>query len=402
MAITRFASASAALLFSTLALVSGCQKEVPGPDCEAQGGIFVDVDGEQVCEGKCDPTACLEGNTCVGNKCVLQCELDSDCLQALAGDEITQRCVAVTADSSSGIGDGDSVYICQDTPIHPMAGIQCPMGNECDALSACPDGSDCAAGGCDPAHCKPMHCVTEGTEDAESYCTTVDCATDDNCLPGHSCGVIRIENQLCGTNKGEGQPCIDPANNAAVGGTYQEGPVSVLQNACVKREPCSPCVENKDCTASRTDMGCVTIGEGTFCAETCLANDDCPDDFSCVGAAAPTAGFCVPRTSACKPPATNNFCYNCINDLDCGPAGPGNTMGCLELPSLASPLNKACVDLGFTIPCTSDAQCPTSPSGRSGECLDEDEGLSPGQPEYHKCYAPLVASLGGYSCWTAN
>jgi hypothetical protein len=401
MAITRFASASAALLLGTLALASGCDKTetVPGADCESQGGIMVDVDGASKCVEKCDSSKCPEGNACVGNVCMLTCELHSECYQVLKGDGYNQRCAQVTADSDKGLNDGDTITVCQDTNIHPQAGMPCPMGDECNGLSACPNGSPCEEANCPAAECKPMRCISLGLEDAEAYCTTVDCKTDDDCLAGLTCGVLRVENQLCGNpDKGTEQPCIDPANNAAVGGTYQEGPTAVLQNTCVKREPCSPCVEARDCSTFRSDLACVTVGTDSVCAETCFNNDDCPDDFECYGAAAPTFGYCIPRTQTCKPPASNNFCYNCINDLDCGPAGPGNTIGCLEL----NEGQKGCFDFSFPTSCTTDTDCPLSPGGRPGECLDDAEGVPVGDPLYHKCYAPLITSAGGFQCWTKN
>ncbi len=397
MAITRFASASAAISLSVVALFSACKKnEVAGPDCESQGGIVVEVNGEKVCEEKCDPSSCVAENACVANRCRLTCSAHTDCNQVLLGDANNQRCVVTQVDSDKGLNDGEMVGICEDTNIHPQAGLACPTGQECNGLFALPDGSPCDAEG---GECKPLKCVSLGLEDAEAFCTTVDCSDDNDCLPGLKCGVIRIDNPPCGSpNKGDDSlPCIDPANNAAVGGTYQEGPLSLLQNACVKTEPCSPCVDQNDC-AHRSDLTCVTIGEGSFCAETCFSNDDCPDDFDCFGAAAPTTGVCVPRSGTCKPPATNNFCYNCVNDLDCGPAGPGNTVGCLDLNGS----QKGCFDFAFATSCTVDGDCPKSPSGRNGECLDEGENVPPSDPAYHKCYAPLVSSAGGFQCWLPN
>ncbi|MBL9022453.1 MAG: hypothetical protein JNL21_09635 [Myxococcales bacterium] len=378
-----------------LVSVLGCTKtevkQKPGPTCEEQGGIKVEVDGEEVCEEKCDASKCAANNVCVGNRCKLACETDATCQSVLFGDAVTQRCEAATDDG------GNAVSICADSPLVAQIGQACPAGDECAAIGlACPNGTPCDAGGCPAEQCKPLACQSLGLEDAEAYCTTVDCVADTDCPNGYYCGVIRIGNAPCSDpSKGDPSlPCIDPANNAAVGGTYQEGPSSLVQNACLKREPCAPCVDQKDC-AIRTDMACVGIGSSgaTYCAETCFSDDDCPNDFRCVAAAPPTAGFCVPKSETCETPATNNFCFNCLNDLDCGPAGPDNTMACIELDGG----QRGCFDTSFPDTCTVDGDCPTSPSGRSGECLDEGEGLSPSDSVYQRCYVPYVS--GGFQCW---
>src|SRR5690349_6932901 len=40
-------------------------------------GGFKNADG--ICEGKCKPGLCKEGNTCVDNRCVLKCTSHADC-----------------------------------------------------------------------------------------------------------------------------------------------------------------------------------------------------------------------------------------------------------------------------------------------------------------------------------
>lgn len=396
-ALARFAVAGAmGLAFASL--FAGCTKEttvkeVPGPTCKEQGGVEVeDAEGNKICEEKCDASKCPESNTCVSNRCALKCDLHSDCLDGSLGDPVTQRCENVANDV------GEAVSVCVTTQLMPQIGMPCPIGDECGMIgdTACPDGSPCSAGGCPAEQCKPLICKTLGLEDGEAYCTTVDCQADTDCPGGYYCGITKIDNPICGNpDKGDQQlPCVDPANNAAVGGTYQEGPTSALQNACIKREPCAPCVEQRDC-AIRSDMACVAIGPEAkmFCAETCLGIDDCPDDHTCVAASPPTPGFCVPKTQTCEPPATNNFCYNCLDDLDCGPAGPDNTVACIDLDAG----QRGCFDISFSATCTVDGDCPKSPSGRSGECLDEGEGLAPGDSVYHRCYVPLISN--GFQCW---
>lgn len=379
--LVRLASASLALGCGLLASFSGCDAE----NCEAQGGVTVEVEGESVCEGKCDPSACVTDNTCVGNRCRLMCDAHSDCFSTLDGDAYDQGCYPVQTDSEKGLNDGEIAFVCVESIKTPDAGRACPNGDECAPYSACPDGTPCAAGGCPAEHCKPLVCAEQGDD---TFCTSVDCTKDEDCAPGFGCGVVRLENKICGTTKGSDEPCIDPANNAAIGGTYQEGPTSLLQNACKKRELCSPCASNVDCADA--GMSCVAIGDGTFCARPCTGDAECPGDFTCSAQA-----VCVPRSGTCKPPPTNNFCFNCLSDLDCGPAGPENTVGCMDLRDG----QRGCFDFSFSAACMTDENCPASPSGMHGQCLDDGEGVPMTDPLYRKCFAPFDPVLLDYQCW---
>jgi hypothetical protein len=380
----RFASALVALGGGLLASFGGCN----GEDCEAQGGVTVEVEGETVCEGKCEPSSCVTDNTCVGNRCRLRCDAHSDCFSALEGDAVNQGCYPVQTDSETGLNDGEIAFICVESMKTPDAGRGCPGGDECAAYSACPDGTPCvpgSAGACPAEQCKPLTCQNQGDD---TFCTTVDCTKDDDCAPGFGCGVVRLENKICGTTKGSEEPCIDPANNAATGATFQEGPTSLLRNACVKREPCSPCASDVDCADA--GMSCVTIGGGTFCAKPCTGDAECPRDFTCSA-----ESVCVPRSGTCKPPATDNFCFNCLTDLDCGPAGPDSTVGCEEFFDG----QRGCFDFSFSTTCVTDEDCPASPSGARGQCLDEGEGVPPGNELYQKCFAPFDPVVQDYQCW---
>lgn len=354
---------------------------------ECIGGIVVDG----VCEGKCTPDACVENNVCVHNRCKLQCSSHDECLSTAKGDSVQQGCLPEKQDTDTELDAGDTVYVCTDVNVSLTIGKSCPLGNECGSAFACPDGSPCEDGvgsdKCDAAQCRALVCLGSGEGDADAYCTNVDCATDADCAPGDYCTVERFANNICGTDKGDGDPCIAPADFNKDGATWQEGPVSILRNICKKREPCAPCVTKTDCSLS-PDMECVKLPEGQVCAKTCNVADDCPNDFQCA------SGFCVPGTGTCTPPATDNFCYSCINDLQCGP-GTG-TSACIEV----SGKQRACFDTSFPDTCTTDNDCPASPSTRHGECLDEGEGLAQGDDLYHHCYFPFLTGSGSYECWT--
>jgi hypothetical protein len=70
-------------------------------------------------------------------------------------------------------------------------------------------------------------------------------------------------------------------------------------------------------------------------------------------------------------------------------------MGCASL----SGGMRACFDFSFPDTCTSDADCPAAPGGRRGSCLDEDQGVPPSDPLYHRCYLPYTAADNKTSCW---
>jgi hypothetical protein len=356
-----------------------------GP-AECVGGVFVEQpDGTQVCEGKCSPDLCVENNVCVGNRCRLSCDSHNDCNRD--GAEL-QGCVPQEGDSEDGLNDGDTVYVCTDLDKSPAFLKPCPLVAECDADFACPDGTPCAAGVgsdlCSATECRAMHCSSASEGDATAYCTTFDCTVDAECGPGMYCGRVELPNIICGTDKGTEEPCVDPASFALDKATYQEGPFSLFRNACKKREPCAPCADAADCSLSE-DLACVNLNDESICAKTCDSGDDCPNDYGC------QSNFCIPKTNTCITPPPPNFCFPCFTDLDCGPSD--GTISCIETTAG----QRACFDLSFPVSCTSDADCPTAPSGLSGECLDEPDGYDSSSSVYQRCFVPYAS--GKFQCW---
>lgn len=362
-------SARAAAIFALLggALLATAAAGCEGKTCEEQGGVTIDG----VCEGKCDASKCLEGNVCSENRCVLVCTSHADCIEG-------QECAPAKAD------DGSDILACLYTKKTENIGLSCPKGDECNAFSACPDGSACspdAPGNCAPEECRPMACFTAGVGDAYAYCTTLDCKTDDDCVGGMECRVKRTPQKICGTQIGTEDPCIDPADFATNGATYQQGPVSLLQNVCAKRRDCSPCETDLDCDLE-PDQSCVNINGSLRCARGCAVAKDCEDDHDCV------SGFCIPKFGGCT--GNGNFCEPCNTDLDCAAGGP--TMACYQLQGE----QRACIDASFSTACSTDADCPTSPSGKHGHCFTTAE-VDP--PLAKHCFAPFQAATSKFKCW---
>lgn len=343
-----------------------------GEDCE--GGVI--IDGK--CEGKCDPKSCVEGNTCVENRCKLVCDSHLDCTPE------EQECIPAETD------EGKAVNVCEFTTKSKAMAKACPIGDECDEDFACPDGTPCGASleegdaTCSEAECRALHCVTTGEGDTEAYCTTFDCKTDDDCAGGMFCSVARIPNKICGTDKGVDEPCIEPSSFTENGQTIQEGPETALRNVCKIANQCAPCDAKQDCSLV-ANQACVNLGGEKRCAGTCVGDSECASDQMCA------SNYCVPRFGTCV--GAGKFCDPCLSDLDCG----GGTMACRTLGSNEVVGTKACFDSSFPDDCTTDSDCPMSPGGRRGECLDEAEGVDSSSAAYHKCYFPFFS--GRFTCW---
>ncbi len=322
-----------------------------GPKASCVGG-FIEADGG--CVGKCDPTRCVANNTCVGNACVLKCSSHLQCFP------YTQRCVAAVEDDTDA-----GIFICADTDLKGV-GVPCPSGTECGTT---------------------RRCRSSGQGDATAYCTA-NCVAASDCPGGFECGYLRDPHQICGTTKGNNnacgttsEPCFDRAR-LATEPWFVEGTICLERKMCLKREACAPCSNDIDC--SLAEQHCVQMSDGNRCASSCATDRDCGSDKHCV------AGFCHPRSPACT---GSTFCSPCRFDLDCEP-----TFECVSLHGT----EKACIDLKFTHTCTTSADCPASPAGLQGTCLDEQQGVHPGDNVYHRCYAPRDPVTDAFTCYPSN
>jgi hypothetical protein len=381
------------------------------------------IDG--ACEAKCTDDKCAEGNVCVDNRCKRTCVTHLDC-------NADQRCTIEPR-------DGGDVAVCEASGKAPGVGTSCPFGGECDGMLACPNGSPCdpgACGGkpdeckldanackreegctkglcsgdgsactvttCAASECKPLACRTTGVGDAEAYCTVADCDADADCAPGYGCGIVRDPHAICGADPAKPtdgvEPCIDPSTYTANGATYREGPISLLRNMCLKRDQCTTCETDLDCSGFATagqsgalvpTQRCIDIAGSKRCARNCATSSDCDPDARCA------EGSCVPKfEGGCV--GTGQFCEPCKNDIECGGTAD-NSMMCGSL----SGNQRACIDgsLPDACPSGSSKECPKSPSGKSGVCLGESQGVGPTDGAYHRCYFPFRASTSKFGCW---
>jgi hypothetical protein len=392
----------------------------------------------ETCEELCDPSKCMNpGNVCVDNHCELPCMSQLDCAQP------GQNCVAATTDGA----DGGSINICQPNGRAPI-GKPCPLGSECKGLMACPDGSNCdftqcggqtctpdplcavdagtpcvtgtcpdmspcTVQGCTMDQCKPLLCLSAGAGDANAYCTMQDCQTDANCPGGFACDKVRDAHPICGapasklpglcgisctaaaacvTAYGTGSTCASSmfCEGACVmanapGTTYAQGPYCTFRNECRMRKLCEPCTTDIDCSLVPGNH-CTAIGSANFCLNACKTDADCGNGFKCNGSA------CVPRAGSCT--GSKTFCEPCHDDTECGSG--------LYCSRESSGVERICVSPIGTIMCMTDADCPKSPSGLHGKCMDETVQSTPGDGIYHTCWLPYVSGSSRFECWAGN
>jgi hypothetical protein len=371
-----------------------------------------------------------------------------DCTTATSDTDNVEVQVCQTNGKARGFGyacpfgneclDAHQLFACPNgAPCDPPNGTpSCPpMGdgnadgtddNACQKdLAACRGNAECAVGRCgitrspcsltpqcDANLCQPLGCLGAGAGDADAYCTRYDCTADTDCPGGFYCGAVRVNADICGVDdKGpsysgicgeadDAGPCVEPADFAKDGATYFEGPLCLMRNACMKREPCATCTTNVDCTAL-PDQRCARNGDqSTACGRICNpvnGDDDCEPNYRCdpggllVPESGPTGayGACVHRFGACK--GTGNFCEPCLDDRDCGGAicypATGNELACLQIP-----FEDSC-------PGGSNSECPQAPGGSYGTCLDEADGVTPDSSAYLMCFLPIDSGTGKSGCW---
>ncbi|MBX5482474.1 MAG: hypothetical protein IRZ16_11660 [Myxococcaceae bacterium] len=318
-----------------------------GPGNPCVGGILTDA-GE--CVAKCDPSKCKANNTCVNNKCVLECTAHSQCKPYI------QQCLPAKEDDT-----GRDIFVCTNTPPVEI-GDPCPNGNECTET--------CAA--------------WDGPADTDAYCS-IYCSEDADCPGGYECIYRRDPHALCeeegfGNNPFCGEtdePCVPKAQVDAPGSTFKIGTYCLERGVCMKKTQCSPCQSDVDCSYD-PNLTCRYINESErVCLHRCSQDSDCAAGASCEG------GFCFPYGDTCK--GNGEFCSPCKSDVDCTPP-----YACYSLHGS----EKACVDASASIACTRAADCPVSPAGRHAECQPftlPDGGVVGG------CFLPYDGMI--YTCY---
>jgi hypothetical protein len=363
---------------------------------------------------QCDPYAC--GG--VPHNCVRDCPGDGPCnVGKCAGtDEFCvytdpESCPACKVMTCVSVGEGDANAYCATSDCALAA--QTPEDDpEAEPLEACAPGFYC--GNVRDPHdiCGP---TCGGTCNGGPIAGST-CSSDSQCQKGNDA--------TCGTTMEE---CISPEQtNPQFGATFFEGPRCLMRSACLKRDTCAPCENNIDCSLGNGDV-CISLFEDLVCARFCGVDSDCRPDHWCAefiglsgktgtcatattiecadadecpnGEACVPRSICIPKGGPCRAdpslPPEQRFCQHCVDDTDCAAPGDPGQWACLQVTNG----EHACIDTALPWPCTVDSDCPASPGGAFGECLDEGEGVQPSSSAYHRCYFPFSAANGRFTCF---
>ncbi len=148
-----------------------------------------------------------------------------------------------------------------------------------------------------------------------------------------------------------------------------------VTGACVAvpGQPCTPCEYHGECGGE--DDYCLSgFPDGhTYCAQSCLTDDDCPWRYDCVDLSTGTERQCVPYDMSCDPPPTPE----CDDDSDC----TGDLEVCDDL---------LCVGT------------PCSPCASHWDCGDENDYCLSGFPDSQEYCGSACTTDGdcpwGYEC----
>lgn len=291
--------------------------------------------------GQVRPCQASEGLACNEGRCFYGCNTFDGCA---AGYSCQQMAAA----------DNGFVGVCrpQTSPNEPgQYGTACPVGNECA------DGFTCV----------------RGDSPGASYCAKTDgCQTDTECPSGYWCGTK--------TNISSDGKTIDFAN-----------PIRV----CRKREFCSPCETDLDCSL-QTGAVCVPDADGEkFCSLPCnVSKNSCVIGAGCVEVDRPDGSklsVCRPDVGVCHAKGEPTGCEPCRIDGDCGP----NAL-CANGSIGSKPGMRWCQTPCGEPDADGKRPCPVAPNGLEMMCLDETLSKAIGgpiaaddTPLYAKCVRPL-------------
>jgi hypothetical protein len=264
--------------------------------------------------------------------------------------------------------------------------------------TACPNGDECL---------DDRLCLGAGAGDLDAYCT-VDCTSDDECLPGYYCGSIRRGPCEDACNFA-GQPttpnCI-PSDLIGDGQPYQCGDLGLVRTVCRQRDFCTPCQSDADCLAVPNQVCAKDAGGEKICTRLCD-----PGRRSCPWGNAATCDLfdaelgeatCSHRFGACR--GTGEVCEPCTVDADC----PGGVCFGQQFTG-----ERWCINFGTACSCPNgadatgtceDGGCPDSPGGITVLCVGE-----PTSDLFNTCYAGNSSGTGSLlddspqtGCWGPN
>ena len=222
---------------------------------------------------------------------------------------------------------------------------------QCTQDEQCPPNEQCLGGQCQP------QVVSEGT--IGDSCAQSPCIDDFVCVDD---GQGPFCTQLCSTNTCPlGWQCQQVQTNQGVIGLCLPGQEE--QGNLGFGEPCQ---NGPECQSGL----CVTNGQSAFCTQTCVTNENCPDQASCYSLSQ-GGGACVPDPDRPSDDLANSYGQGCQDQSDCESevcVDDGQTTFCSELCSqqIPCPNQDECYLLengeGVCIPGTGDTMMPTNPT----------------------------------------
>jgi hypothetical protein len=226
----------------------------PEFDCSLEG-VCKECNTSAECLGEDPDSLCVDGycvkktHVCVEGRCVIACDVDSDCPRR----------------------GGDAEHVCVRGRCAPTVASSCFSDDECTDSQVlcfgngplCEEDKDCGPG----LVCRSSTCMPGRPA----------CLTDVNCAPGQGCVFGR-----CTPNK---IPCVSAAN-CGPGGECVAGLCTL---------PCGNCRNEADCPAGLACLKGLCITPLARCLDyRCRAK--CATDAECKsGEGCTKEGFCVPR-----------------------------------------------------------------------------------------------------------
>lgn len=337
-----------------------------GDDCQAPDGRFTPCSEQAECDE-------AHGFSCVNGECSYECRSHADCVEVGHCD--------------STVVDGALRNFCVRDAKPPTPGT---------LYTACPKGDECA---------DPVLCLGAGPGDLDAYCT-VDCASDDDCAAGYSCGVM-VRNPCADACDVEGVPktsdprCV-PAEQIGPGLPFQCGEQGVERKVCRQREFCAPCASDADCLGTPNQVCAQDESGEKICTRVCdTETRSCPwgnattcdyfDDALGLPTCSHRFGSCHGRGQTCEP---------CRSNADCPGGGCAASQftgerWCINLSTKCSCDN----GVDATGRCT-DGGCPDSPGGLAIQCIGDDTSSL-----FNICYGASaqldIGSSPQTGCWAA-
>ncbi|WP_157069444.1 hypothetical protein [Sandaracinus amylolyticus] len=268
--------------------------------------------------------------------CLATMLLASGCKVVVTGSSTYETCVT----------DGD----CNDA-FDRCVSVTNGSATDAQCTSTCDFDSDCPGSG---------HCVS--FDGVNSFCYQT-CVTDAICESGWSCNDLSDGSAVClpGGTAPVGEPTYDACSSTSQCADGNDQCVPITNGSDTGSQCTRECADDLDCPGSGH---CVSFdGSNFFCYELCTTNASCESNWGCTDLSDGSA-VCLPGDGTPPPPPgipPYNECPFGANPDQCSEV----SQGCFQIAVDGTTAAGVC-----TSECTSSAQCPVTPSGLQGTCVE--------------------------------